>query len=136
MKKYKLTLSDPSVTYKGKDFDDNLQRLVDTDFNKREQELKILMNLLQIVANEIKERKTLNICLDEIGMFDSYLENRDCMDTEIVIEEQTLNWLQEGVEKSAGSDRQAPRRGGGWYKCREIIRQISEPEEVLTETKE
>jgi len=134
MKKYKLKLSEPHVTYRGKDIDEATQRLVDKAFNKREQELKILLNLLQIVSNEIKDRKDLNIILDEIGMIDSYLENRDCMDTEIEIGEQTLNWLREGIEKSVGSDRQQSRRGGGWYKCREIIRQISEPEEVGVKT--
>jgi len=132
-KKFKLKLSSPEITYKGKGWN-NQGGLIDVVFNKREQELNILIQLLQIAKDRIKKPKELNMCLDTMAMLDSYIENKDCMKTEIEIDEQDLNWLAEGIENSAGAEGKISQRTGGWYKCREILRQISEPEEIGTST--
>ena len=118
-KTYKLELSDPKDTYSATEMNMRTGARERTSYNTKEQETKIIANLLNIALNKITDKKEVMRCLDTMGMIDNIDKENSI---EIIQEE--LDWLHAGIEGSVDQ------RNMGWVHCREIIRQINDPEEV------
>ena len=114
-KRHKLKLSPTDETYDGKEIQGN--QLVNTTFNKREQEMAILVNFLMACELEKKDEIVRNI--ETIHRIDN-TEHGEFLE----VDEEEVKWFRNGMEKMASQ------RNISWVKCREIIRQINEPEEV------
>lgn len=118
-KKYKIEFMEISKTYEGKELivENGQQQFVDKTFTYREQEIA----LLSILHNncEVKERAVLLRYLDTAARYDNIDKEKF-----IEIDEEELGWLQKGLDEAM------KKKQPYWMRCRNLIRQIDNPEEV------
>jgi hypothetical protein len=117
-KLYSVKLSDIKDTFEAKGATEPL--------NTRETELNLLTGLFELAANGQKTFVKSNECIEIIGR----LENLTDEDTEVQITATDLEYLKEGLEKSAMGQRPMV-----WNKLTALIKQLADPQEVKEESK-
>ena len=118
-KRYRLRLSPPDETYKGKDVQEGpggQPKLVDKIFNKREEEITLLSTFL--MAAELDE-KDFSESARNVESTHRFMNTE--FDEFIEVDEEEVKWLRSGM------GRMSKARTLAWVSCREIIRFVDTP---------